>query len=308
MAFFLSRILPLLLITLEACAGRELRTDERVVHVREAVAIAADSGAVAVLEVADLDGRPPRASLTAWADGEREPLATASGAEAERLSVLAPGGDLRRVLPPTLAAALAGRMWADPGDPVPGPPWHPPGLPGRTLERRHDDDPRYGPTVRLVLRDASGREEEVARFPGREPPALALRWLPGNRAVAAVRPPEVPGAVVADVALLDLGPAAGRLLSREADALVAAGDAAGAEAVLARARELAPGEAEIPYREAVVRVVRGDRQGALDALVRAVALDPSLYRMRARTDPALAPLRGEPGFEALVRPRALPGR
>jgi hypothetical protein len=304
----MSRILLLLLATLPACAGRELGPDERVVHVREVVAVAPGDGAVAILEVAALDGQPPRASLFRWGEGRQELLSRATAAEAERLAVLAPGGDLRRALPPTLAAALAGRGWTDPGEPVPGPPWRPPGLPDRTLERRSDDDPRYGPTVRLVLRDASGTEEEVARFPGRKPPALVLRWLPGNRAVVAVRPPEAPGATVADVALLDLGPAAGRLLAREADGLRERGDPAGADLGLARARELAPGEPAIPYREAVLRLEQGDRAGALEALARAVTLDPSLYRMRARTDPALSPLRGDPEFEALVRPRALPGR
>jgi tetratricopeptide (TPR) repeat protein len=304
----MSRILPLLLATLAAtaCAGRELAPDERVIHVRELVARSADGAAVAVLEVADTDGAPARATLVRWAADRREVLATAPAETARAAAARAERG-----LPPSgawedgLRAAL-GADWVAPGPAADGPPWRPPGLPDAALAPRRDDDPRYGPAVRLVLRDAGGHEDEVARFPGREPPAIELRFLGGNAAVAALRPPPSPGAVVADVVLLDLGPPAGRLLAAEADRLAAAGDVAAARDRLDRARALAPGEPTIPYRAAVLAATGGDRDGALAALARAIALDPSLYRMLARTDPALAALRGDPSFEALVRPRPLP--
>jgi tetratricopeptide (TPR) repeat protein len=304
----MSRISPLLLATLvaTACAGRELRPDERVVHVRQLVAVSTDGAAVAVLEVADTDGTPARATLSRWATDRRELLATAPAEAARAAAALAARGR-----PPADAweggiRAALGDGWVAPGPVADGPPWHPPELPGTILERRQENDPRYGPTVRLVLVDEAGREDEVARFPGREPPAVELRFPGGNRAVAAVRPPPAPGAVVADVALLDLGPPAGRLLAARADRLAAAGDPTAARACLDRARALAPGEPSIPFRAAALAAAGGDRDGALAALARAIALDPSPYRMRARTDPAFAALRGDPAFEALVRPRPLP--
>lgn len=302
------KVLPFLLpILFVGCAGRSLAPDERVIHVRELLAVAPCGDTIAVLEVIRAEGAPPRATLSLWSDNAREVLVSEEGAGAMAAATLAeagrpPSGALDR----RFGAALRELSWLDPGPATSGPTWKPPELWGAVLVWSVETDPRYGPVAHLVLRDLSGRGEEVARYPGREPPEIELRFLPGNRVVASIRPPVTPGATVADVDFVKLGPAAGRLLAREAERLATAGDGAAARERLRRARELAPAEPWVAYREAALAAVEGDRDDALAALTRAIAGEPSYYRMLARTDPVFAKLRGDPSFDELVRPRPLP--
>lgn len=67
-----------------------------------------------------------------------------------------------------------------------------------------------------------------------------------------------------------------------------------------RAAALAPQNGEVLYDLAVIRLAAGKRVEALDALARALAANPKLAA-QARGDGDLAALRGDPGFERLVR-------
>jgi tetratricopeptide (TPR) repeat protein len=67
-----------------------------------------------------------------------------------------------------------------------------------------------------------------------------------------------------------------------------------------RAAALAPSNGEVLYDLAVIRLAAGKRGAALEALARALAANPKL-RAQARADGDLAGLRGDPGFEKLVR-------
>jgi uncharacterized Ntn-hydrolase superfamily protein len=67
-----------------------------------------------------------------------------------------------------------------------------------------------------------------------------------------------------------------------------------------RAASRAPGNGEVLYDLAVIRLAAGQRAGALEALRRALAANPKLAA-QARTDSDLAALRGDAGFERLVR-------
>jgi uncharacterized Ntn-hydrolase superfamily protein len=67
-----------------------------------------------------------------------------------------------------------------------------------------------------------------------------------------------------------------------------------------RAARLAPANGEVLYDLAVIRLAAGQRPAALDALAKAIAANPKL-KAQARGDGDLAALRGDPGFEKVVR-------
>jgi uncharacterized Ntn-hydrolase superfamily protein len=67
-----------------------------------------------------------------------------------------------------------------------------------------------------------------------------------------------------------------------------------------RAAALAPGNGEVLYDLAVIRLAAGGRSEALEALSRALDANPKLAA-QAKADGDLAGLRGDPGFEKLVR-------
>jgi uncharacterized Ntn-hydrolase superfamily protein len=70
-----------------------------------------------------------------------------------------------------------------------------------------------------------------------------------------------------------------------------------------RAVALAPENPEVLYDLAVIRLAAGLQQEALDALAKAIALNPKL-KSQASSDSDLNALKGNPRFDALVRPRA----
>lgn len=69
-----------------------------------------------------------------------------------------------------------------------------------------------------------------------------------------------------------------------------------------RAVALAPENPEVLYDLAVIRLAAGMQPGALEALARAIALNPKL-KAQASSDGDLGALRGNPRFDALVKPR-----
>jgi uncharacterized Ntn-hydrolase superfamily protein len=71
---------------------------------------------------------------------------------------------------------------------------------------------------------------------------------------------------------------------------------------LDRALALAPENPEVLYDLAVIRLAAGLQQEALDALAKAIALNPKL-RVQATADGDLQALKGNPRFDALVKPQ-----
>ncbi len=69
-----------------------------------------------------------------------------------------------------------------------------------------------------------------------------------------------------------------------------------------RAVALAPENPEVLYDLAVIRLAAGLQPGALEALAKAIALNPKL-KAQASSDSDLGALRGNPRFDALVKPR-----
>ncbi|MGC4001143.1 MAG: DUF1028 domain-containing protein [Anaeromyxobacter sp.] len=67
-----------------------------------------------------------------------------------------------------------------------------------------------------------------------------------------------------------------------------------------RAAALAPKNPEVLYDLAVIRLAAGKKDGALEALGRALGANPKL-RQQALVDDDLKALRGDPGFERLVK-------
>lgn len=94
---------------------------------------------------------------------------------------------------------------------------------------------------------------------------------------------------------------AGTLVFR-ADALLLAGDRAGALAAAAEGVERHPGNASARYNAACYASLAGETAQALAYLSRALELDPALAGT-ARTDPDLEALRTEPAYHALVARR-----
>ncbi len=86
-----------------------------------------------------------------------------------------------------------------------------------------------------------------------------------------------------------------------AGVLARAGRGDSARAVIARSRAAAPHDPEMDYNEAVARVLLGERERALTLLATYLAAMPHVRQYLA-TDPAFRPLRGDPRFEAMLRP------
>ncbi len=84
-------------------------------------------------------------------------------------------------------------------------------------------------------------------------------------------------------------------------ALINARDAAGAREHLETALRLAPGSDHIHYALGLAQALAGDLAGAHENIKRAIELEPR-NRILARQDADLAPLAGQPPFNALLRP------
>jgi uncharacterized Ntn-hydrolase superfamily protein len=78
------------------------------------------------------------------------------------------------------------------------------------------------------------------------------------------------------------------------------GRAAEALPPMEKAAGLAPDNPEVCYDLAVIRLAAGRKAEALEALRRAVSLNPKL-KAQARGDKDLAPLAGDPAFEAILK-------
>ena len=84
-------------------------------------------------------------------------------------------------------------------------------------------------------------------------------------------------------------------------ALIDARDLGGAREHLEAALRLAPGSDHIHYALGVAQALAGDLAGAQENVTRAIELDPR-NRFIARHDADLAPLAGQPSFDALLYP------
>ncbi|MHB1847140.1 MAG: tetratricopeptide repeat protein [Deltaproteobacteria bacterium] len=82
-------------------------------------------------------------------------------------------------------------------------------------------------------------------------------------------------------------------------AMAGAGDEAGAKAAFDRIASLDPKSPLAAYGLAKLELAKGDKLAAVEALRRALALAPA-QRTELSQDPALAALRGDPSFDALV--------
>lgn len=163
---------------------------------------------------------------------------------------------------------------------------------------------RPGPHLAIRL-ERGGEAVTLARIDRGAQVALAA--LPGGwRAVARV---EGPG-TLRDVRLLDLAAGARELETARAAALLDAGDARAAidaaRSAIGRGERACTQSGAPAFVLARALLAAGASEGkVLQALESAIEVDPTLWRMRARTAPDLAGLRGLPAFDALVAPRRL---
>lgn len=173
----------------------------------------------------------------------------------------------------------------------------------------HSD--RYGDVraVRLVGPRGTGTELD------RAPPGSRVTLAPLGDSHVAIRV-EGPG-LLRDVRVADLHAAQARVCLALGEEALAAGriDEAvdRAEQAVRKAPQPPPWSCHdeagaAAWLQARALQARGAAtEAVIDALARAVAVDPSRYRMYARTSAELEPLRGDPRFEALVEPQPLPG-
>ncbi|WP_373046079.1 TPR end-of-group domain-containing protein [Vulgatibacter sp.] len=259
--------------------------DEPVIHQRIALQ---DDGLVEI-ELLDAEGAPPRLGvrrLGRCGPAEAEGVDPATAREVA--AAVRKGTPLEAALP----GALAGEA----------PPWRPTLLVGAyRLETRTAAD-RYGSHLQVVLVGKGDDAVEVARTGE----GVEVMLAPAGEG-AALLGIEGPG-TRRDVRVIDVEAAARRLHVERGERLLAAGRHEAARAEIAAASQLAPcgPDGALPWLESRVLAAQGAPAAAiLDALEEAIAADPTLYRMYARTAPELAPLRDEPRFVELTRPRPL---
>lgn len=172
-------------------------------------------------------------------------------------------------------------------------------------------DDRYGPARVVRLAGPRGTTAELDRAPEEARVTLA----PVGTGQVAIRL-EGPG-LLRDVRVADLAAARARMQVALGEEALAAGRIADALGHARQAQGLAPypppwschaeagAAAWLQARALQARGAAADE--VVEALGRAVSVDPSRYRMWARTADELAPLREDPRFRALVEPQPLPG-
>jgi len=104
-------------------------------------------------------------------------------------------------------------------------------------------------------------------------------------------------AVALGEARLQVNPGDGEAMADLAHCLAELDESARARALRDRALKAEPTNMQVQYKVALTEVRLGDREAALQALERAVGL--GYQRRLLPPDPGLAPLRGEPRFQAL---------
>lgn len=168
-------------------------------------------------------------------------------------------------------------------------------------------DPVAGPLWRLTLSKGE-TQQELGRF--FVPAAGTIEWVAMEPDAAAVQlTSRTEAGWISDVVPIDLLAGAGALLVTTAREAIARGDLGAASASLSRAETLdAEDRGDLWYEKARVRALSA-RPAAevVDALRKAIPFEPSLYRMRARTDEAFSRLGGDASFREVVAPRVLPG-
>lgn len=170
---------------------------------------------------------------------------------------------------------------------------------------------RFGPARTVRLAGPDGATTEIDRAPADARVTLARA---GADALA-IRL-EGPG-LLRDVRVADLAAARARVHVALGEAALAAGRPGEAMAQARQALRRAPqpppwscheeagAAAWLEARALQARGAAADR--VVEALARAVAVDPTRYRMWARTAAHFAPLHEDPRFQALVEPQPLPG-
>jgi hypothetical protein len=289
-----------LLLAVTACA-HGWNDAERTIHQRAFAGTEGNRGVVA--ELLDTPGSPPSLRLTTVDRcGAVPPRATGEQAQLEASVAAEVAARVEGGMP--LEAALPRKAGVE------APDWQGAlslegSLRGYALRMAQMSD-RYGEHRLVELVDPAGAHTELFRaHPGA---SIRLASIQDGAVLARI---DGPGSV-RDLRLLD--PAAGARALRVAagEAHLAAGDAAAAlaeaDAAAAFDAEACKPDGSLPWlRTRALAAQHASTVEVLEALERAIAVDASRYRMYARMAPELAPLRGDPRFDELVRPRRLPG-
>lgn len=250
-------------------------------------------------------GRPPslRLALVA-ADGSRQPVLVATEAEAwAAAEAVREGAALLDHLPVAMRSHLPSHE-RDCGEGT----WDlPPTFGSLALSTVAIRDRRYG-AQQVVLLTGEGFRHELRRF--YLPSDGTLTLVACGDAIAAYEVSHGGGEHrVVDLALFDLHEAALRFFVAYAEEALARGEFDEAQRHLERARTFrAEPSADLWYAWARLAALRGEATSAVLApLRRAIALEPTLYRMRARLSSDFDRIRQDADFVTLTRPRPLPG-
>lgn len=291
-------IVPLVVSALLPAIGCAHGSGAGGVVVHQRAFLAADGAGVRAATLLDTGEDPPaleieRIDACGSAVVERLPAGEAAAVAA----AVRDGAAIEAALPSRLGAAAPAWRVAF----VAGPPFD-----GHRVRTVPVED-RRGDHQAIVLFDPAGRVVELARV---HPDArVRVAPVPGGNPARAMARIEGPGGTI-DLRILDLAAGARAIAVARGEEALERGDAAAAlraadEAAAHGAGSCAASGAPAWLRARALAASGAAAEAILDALARAIEVDPGLYRMYARTSEALAFLRGDPRFDALVAPRPL---
>jgi len=292
-----------LLPTVAIACAHQARPDEAVLRIRDVVGVEEDGAGrtrVVVAEVDAVDDRPPRvAFLAVHPSGAAEILGELQGEEAAAIARrVAEGAPLREAACGAARACGGVPAAAEGGVAELGG-----RLEGWRLVLRTDDRSKWGDAWVVEL-EGEGRKLEVLRAVAQNATLVVL----GDDAAALLTSTRAGPFRTGDAVPIDPWVQASRLLVAAAEDALARGDAEAAAGLVDRAASFEPTAARLHFTRARILARAGaDVAQVTDALGRAVAIEPTLYRMEARTNPDFEALREDEAFAALVRPRPLPG-